>query len=78
MCYKFLPNREVCLGDIEQFLDLYTANTINIHVYEVFCVQGAAHWPQVYISPGTPNHNDRHALYMNCATVTVKIAAMIQ
>ena len=38
MCYKFLPNREVCLGDIEQFLDLYTANAINIHVYEVFCI----------------------------------------
>ena len=46
--------------------------------WSVLYIQGAAHWPQVYISPGTPNHNDRHALYMNCATATVKIAAMIQ
>ena len=33
MWFKFPPNREICLEDIEQFLDLYTADAINIHVY---------------------------------------------
>ena len=38
MWFKFPPNREICLEDIGQFLDLYTADAINIHVYEVFFI----------------------------------------